>query len=128
MKPHFLSDEALEMIAARFRCLGEPMRLRILRALQSGEEKSVGQLVDELGATQANISKHLKVLVDAGILARRPQSTAVYYRIVAPEIYELCRIVCDSMAEQISTQAARLGLRVSAPRRTRSRRVARQLS
>ncbi|MFH4234103.1 metalloregulator ArsR/SmtB family transcription factor, partial [Acinetobacter baumannii] len=77
----FLSDEALEMIAARFRCLGEPMRLRILRALQSGEEKSVGQLVDELGATQANISKHLKVLVDAGILARRPQSTAVYYRI-----------------------------------------------
>jgi ArsR family transcriptional regulator len=117
-KKRTLSDEALEMVAARFRCLGEPMRLKILRALQDGSEKSVTQLVAELGATQANVSKHLKTLVEAGILARRPQGTTVYYRIAAPEIFELCEVVCNTLAAQLSTQAERLGLRVLQRRRT----------
>ena len=107
-----LSDEALEMIAARFRCLGEPIRLKILRALEDGEA-NVGHLVDLLHATQANVSKHLKVLVDAGILARRPQGTAAFYSIADPVALTLCRTVCDDLAEKLKAQAGVFGLTVS---------------
>jgi len=106
-----LSDEALQMIAARFRCLGEPVRLKILRTLEEGET-NVGQLVSLLHATQANISKHLKVLVDAGILARRPQGTSAYYSIADPVVLKLCETVCDDLAERLKSQAEVLGLRL----------------
>jgi DNA-binding transcriptional ArsR family regulator len=64
MNPLKLSDEAMELVAQRFRCMGEATRLKILRSLESGE-KSVGELTRELNAPQANISKHLKMLVEA---------------------------------------------------------------
>ncbi|MBM3791177.1 MAG: metalloregulator ArsR/SmtB family transcription factor [Acidobacteriota bacterium] len=108
-----LSDEALEMVAGRFRCLGEPIRLKIIRALEPGEA-NVGQLVEMLHATQANVSKHLKVLVDAGILARRPQGTAAFYHIADPLVMQLCQIVCDALAEKLRSQAEVLGLTVTA--------------
>lgn len=107
-----LSDEALEMVAARFRCLGEPMRLKILRALEDGEE-TVGQLVTELKANQANISKHLKVLMDAGVVSRRPLGTAAYYSISDPIILKLCKTVCDGLADKLKTQAEGFGMRLA---------------
>jgi DNA-binding transcriptional ArsR family regulator len=107
-----LSDEVLELVAERFRCLGEPIRLKILRALEEGEA-NVGQLVGGLHATQANISKHLKVLVDAGILARRPQGTSAYYSIVDPVVISLCRTVCTDLADKLRSQAEVFGLTVS---------------
>jgi len=111
-----LSDEVLELVAERFRCLGEPIRLKILRALEEGEA-NVGQLVGGLHATQANISKHLKVLVDAGILARRPQGTSAYYSIVDPVVISLCRTVCTDLADKLRSQAEVFGLTVSGTQR-----------
>ncbi len=113
-KPH-LSDEVLEMVASRFRCLGEPIRLKIIRALEM-EEANVGQLVEMLHATQANVSKHLKVLVDAGILSRRPQGTSAFYSIADPVVITLCEIVCDALAEKLRSQAEVFGLTVSEER------------
>lgn len=107
-----LSDEALEMIAARFRCLGEPIRLKILRALEEGEA-NVGQLVRLLRASQANVSKHLKVLVESGILARRARGTAAFYSIADPVALELCRIVCEDLARKLKAQASVFGLTVA---------------
>jgi DNA-binding transcriptional ArsR family regulator len=104
------------MVAMRFRSLGEPMRLKILNLLEGGE-MSVGQLVDRLGSSQANISKHLKVLVDAGVLSRRVRGTSAYYSISDPVILKICDTVCNGLAENLKTRAAGFGMQVEAPRR-----------
>ncbi len=108
-----LSDQALESIAARFRSLSEPTRLKILWLLESSE-LSVGQLVERLNSSQANVSKHLKVLLDAGVLARRSSGTSAYYSISDPVILKICDTVCSSMTDKIRHQAEEFGLKVSA--------------
>ena len=67
-----LSDEALQLVARRFAVLGEPMRLRLLQALFAGE-KSVGALATETSGTQANVSRHLQTIAEAGLVARRKE-------------------------------------------------------
>ena len=114
-----LSEEALEMVAARFRCLGEPLRLKILSRLKRGGELTVGQLVEELQANQANVSKHLKVLTDAGILMRRAQGTAAYYSISDPMVIQLCETVCNGVTEKLKSQAEGFGLTVAKPQKNR---------
>ena len=59
-----MSDKMLDLVARRFRTLGEPYRLRILQELEVGE-KSVGELVAALDGNQPNVSKHLQILSDA---------------------------------------------------------------
>lgn len=95
-----LSPEAMELVAHRFKLLGDPMRLRILHALQQGE-KSVTQLVEETGASQPNISKHLSVLKNAGLVKRRQESNSAYFSIGAPFIFDLCNIVCDGISKEL---------------------------
>ena len=112
-----LSDRALDMIAMRFRSLGEPMRLKILRLLEGGE-KSVGQLVEKLQSSQANISKHLKVLVGAGVLARRVQGTSAFYSISDPVILKICDTVCSGLTKNLRSQAEGFGYEL-APKRSR---------
>src|ERR1035437_1475206 len=73
-----LSEEAIELIAARFRALGEVSRLRLIVAIGNGE-KNVSQLVAATGLTQANVSRHLQTLTDAGILVRRKEGVWVFY-------------------------------------------------
>lgn len=104
-----LSDQALELIAARFRVLGEPMRLRLLIALENGE-LNVTQLVDATQATQANVSRHLQTLTEAGILGRRKEGLNVYYHIADPGIFELCEEVCGSLQKRYGDQARAFGL------------------
>ncbi len=98
--PKPLSPEALELVAHRFKLLGDPMRLTILHALQSGE-KSVNQLVQETGASQPNISKHLSALRNAGLVKRRKESNLAYFSIAAPFIFDLCHIVCEGIHAEI---------------------------
>lgn len=112
-----LSDQALDLVAMRFRSLGEPMRLKILRLLE-GDEKSVGQLVEQLRSSQANVSKHLKVLVGAGVLARRVQGTSAYYSISDPVILKICDTVCSGMADSLRSQVEGFGFKL-AHKRTR---------
>ncbi len=92
-RPAPLSEEAFELIAARFRILSEPMRLKILHALSAGE-MTVGQLVQKTAAGQANISKHLGILLDAGIVTRRKDGLCAYYGIADRSVFELCEKIC----------------------------------
>lgn len=96
-----LSEVALAMIAERFRVLAEPMRLRILHALWD-EERTVGDVIAAVGASQANVSKHLAVLQQAGLVARRKHGLRAYYRIADPTVFDLCGVVCESLHDHLS--------------------------
>jgi len=107
MNRQSLSDTALDLIASRFRVLGEPMRLKLLIALES-RERNVSELVASTGATQANVSRHLQTLADAGILGRRKEGLNVYYFIADPSIFDLCERVCGSLQKRFGAQAQAL--------------------
>ena len=98
-----LSDEALELIAGRFRVLSEPMRLKLLNTLGESE-MSVCELVEATGAGQANVSKHLGILLDAGLVSRRREGLNVFYRIADQTIFDLCSSVCDSLGSRLTAQ------------------------
>jgi len=96
-----LTPQTIDLVAERFRTLGEPMRLRLLEVLRSGEH-SVGDLVDRTGGGQANVSKHLQILLAGGLVARRKDGTTVLYHLADPSVFQLCDIVCgrvEAMAE-----------------------------
>jgi DNA-binding transcriptional ArsR family regulator len=103
-----LSAEALEHVARRFAVLSEPMRLRLIQALFTGE-KNVNALVEETGGTQANVSRHLQTLTQAHILSRRKEGLQVFYTIADPSIFKLCELVCGSLEKQFSKQAEAFG-------------------
>ena len=104
-KRQMMSLEALQLVAARFKVLSDPMRLRILHLLE-GEETSVSALTEAVESTQPNVSKHLKTMQDAGLLARRQEGNTVYYSIADPTVFELCDVVCSSLAERFSAHAS----------------------
>ena len=108
MLPHPLPEELAELIARRFRAIGEPLRVRLLDLLRDGE-LGVSELAEQLDAGQQNISKHLGVLADAGMLARRKQGNHVYYRIADEDVFALCEQVCGSLQSQLSSLAALVG-------------------
>lgn len=94
-----MSDKMLDLVARRFRTLGEPYRLRILQVLEEGE-KSVGELVAALDGNQPNVSKHLQILSDSGLIGRRREGTSVFYAISDPMVFKLCALVCSSEVEK----------------------------
>lgn len=99
-----VAPEALAPIADYFKVLSEVSRLQILNCLRSGE-MNVTELGEATGLGQANLSKHLKILTQAGVLARNPQGVSVYYEISDPVIFDLCELVCDRVAERMQQQA-----------------------
>ena len=103
--PHPLPADLVELIARRFRAIGEPFRIRLLDALREGEA-TVGDLSEALDASQQNISKHLAVLADTGILGRRKDGNRVYYRIVDDGVLTLCEDVCGSVQQQLRSLSA----------------------
>jgi DNA-binding transcriptional ArsR family regulator len=112
-----LAPEVLELVAARFRILGDPVRLRLLQRLH--RETSVGELALEIGTTQPNVSKHLKVLLDAGMVARRQEGNVAYYAIADESVFELCDLVCERLRDRFEQQAKAL-MTASAPPRARA--------
>ena len=94
-----LPIEALGQVAAYFQALSEPTRLRILSLLREGE-RNVGELAQLCDYTSANISRHLAVLSKHGLVARENRGTSVYYRIADDSVYQLCDLVCGSIARQ----------------------------
>ena len=102
-----MSWEALELVADRFRALSEPIRLRILQILQNGET-GVSALVEGIGSTQPNISKHLKVLQDVGLVKRRQVGTSAYYSIADEMVFELCEMVCSKLRDRLEAQVGAL--------------------
>ncbi len=94
-----LPDDLVELIAARFRALSEPTRLKLLGRLREGEA-TVHELSQPMGTTPQNVSKHLGVLQRAGIVARRKQGNFAYFRIVDEGVFSLCEAVCGSLQQQ----------------------------
>ena len=91
----------MELIAARFRVLAEPMRIKLLDRLRAGDA-TVQQLQDALGASQQNVSKHLGVLLGAGMVARTKRGTSSLYSIADPGVFELCEQVCGGVRRQVA--------------------------
>ena len=116
-----LDDRALAHVADYFRALSEPLRLRILNALRE-HARNVGQLTELLDCSQANVSKHLATLTRLGLVERRTQGTAAYYRIADPSVYQLCDLVCGQMAERYASQAEIMAQAAGAPRTRPARR------
>jgi DNA-binding transcriptional ArsR family regulator len=108
ISPGELSDSALELIAARFKVLSESNRLRLIIALEEGE-RNVTDLVNATGLTQANVSRHLQTLTDAGILRRRKEGSTVFYSIADPGIFKMCEHVCGSVQKQLQQQSKAFG-------------------
>jgi DNA-binding transcriptional ArsR family regulator len=104
-KVKLLSDEALVLIAAQFKALAEPLRLKLLSHLMQGE-LTVGQLVDATGAGQANVSKHLAQLRQAGMVAMRKEGLSTYCSIADPVVVQLCEIMCARLMAEHSARAA----------------------
>jgi ArsR family transcriptional regulator len=94
--PPLTADE-LELIAGRFKLLGEPMRLRILQTV-CRSPRTVSDIVTASGSTQANVSKHLALLAAAGILRREKSGQCVYYGIKDPLVVRLCELVRAQLA------------------------------
>ena len=99
-----LDDRQLSAVAELFATLSEPSRLRILQVLQSGPA-SVGDIVDQTGFKQANVSKQLGILQTAAIIARRPDGNRAIYSIELPLVFDLCELVCQGIAKQAADYA-----------------------
>lgn len=98
---HPLPDPLVELIAQRFRVIGEPMRIKLLDRLRDGSA-TVGELVEALRASQQNVSKHLGVLHQAGIVSRTKEGTSVRYAIADDTVFALCELVCGGLREQFA--------------------------
>lgn len=103
-----LTPEVLNLIAERFRALGEPARLQILSTLRQGEQ-SVSELVEETGLGQANVSKHLQLLFSLGFVQRRRDGIYVLYSLADQEIFDLCDIMCGRIEREHEERAKLLG-------------------
>jgi DNA-binding transcriptional ArsR family regulator len=106
--PHPLPEPLVHLIARRFRVIGEPMRIRLLDRLRNGEA-SVGELTADVGASQQNVSKHLGLLAEAGIVAKRREGTHVLYSIADQSIFSLCEEVCGGVQRQLAELNALVG-------------------
>ncbi len=91
-----LTPEKIELVAERFRALGEPARLHMMNALRAGEQ-TVGELVEATGFGTANVSKHLQLLHAAGFVTRRKEGLYVYYGLAGEDVFRLCDIMCGRL-------------------------------
>ena len=98
--PHPLPDDLVELIARRFRVIGEPMRIRLLDRLRErrGDRR---RALGGIGRLAAERLQALAVLAEVGILGRRKQGNHVYYRVVDEGVFALCEDVCGSLQQQL---------------------------
>lgn len=102
-----LPPSALAQVADYFKVLSELSRLQVLCSLRSGS-KNVTEIIEETGLGQANVSKHLKILTQIGIISRTPQGASVYYEIAEPLIFDLCEFVSDRLFIRLEEQSQQL--------------------
>ncbi len=98
--PHPLPDPLVDLVAERFRVLGEPMRIKLMDRLRDGAA-SVSELQDAVGASQQNVSKHLGILRSAGMVSRTKQGTRTVYEISDPSMFELCEVVTEGLRRRL---------------------------
>ena len=100
-----LDDVALEQVAGYFRALAVPLRLKMLNALRE-HECTVGELTELFGCSQANVSKHLAVLSQNGLVRKTARGTSKFYRVADPRTYQLCDLVCGQIGKRYAEEAA----------------------
>lgn len=98
-----LSPEFIEHVARRFRTLGDATRLMVIQSLMNGP-KAVGDIVAATGKTQANVSKHLAVLAEEGILSRTRDGNHIIYEVTDSLVFQLCDLVCGSVRNRLTRE------------------------
>lgn len=83
------NEEDIFQASYSLKAMAHPLRLKILCILGGSGEVSVHDIVDQVGTSQSNISQHLSILREKGILASRKDANKVYYRIADPKILQL---------------------------------------
>ncbi len=99
--PSPIPVDLAEMIATRMRVIGDPSRIRILDQLRGGE-LSVTEITERLGMSQQNASKHLGVMLGAGVVSRRKEGTSSLYTVSDDGVFELCEQVCGGLQNQLA--------------------------
>jgi ArsR family transcriptional regulator, virulence genes transcriptional regulator len=85
--------------------LANPIRLAILHTLD-GCEKSVNELTDIIGISQSNLSQHLALMRQKGIVKTRKQATSIYYSVTNPKINQACDTIRGVLLDQLKQQHA----------------------
>jgi DNA-binding transcriptional ArsR family regulator len=98
-----LNPDLLRLVAERFKALSEPARLDILNALRAGE-MTVSELVEETGLGQANLSKHIQMLLAHNFVSRRKEGLFSYYAIADRDVFRLCDLVCGRLASEVAVR------------------------
>ncbi len=97
------SDELYSRIAERLKALADPTRLKILHAVED-RELCVSDILAEVGGSQANVSKHLSRMRASGVLASRREGTSIFYRVIDPAAFTVCRAVCDALEQRAESE------------------------
>ena len=103
MRTTDLPPALLAGIAQRFKALAEPARLQLLQSLRGGEA-TVGELVRRTGLSQANVSKHLHLLLGLDFVARRKEGLFTYYRLADRDVLRLCDLMCGRIERETRTR------------------------
>lgn len=107
--PNGMDDLAFEQIALYFKALSEPARLKVLALLKSRGSMNVSELTEFMACSQPNVSKHLAVLTQAGLIRRQTRGTASYFEIADPRVHALCELACGSLCERLEDGLGRQG-------------------
>ena len=94
-----MNPDLIRLVAERFKVLSEPARLEILNALRDGE-MTVSELVDTTGLGQANLSKHLQMLLAHGFVLRRKDGLFSHYSLADRDVFKLCDLMCGRLASE----------------------------
>lgn len=116
-----LTDGQIDQVAARFRALSEPSRLRVLNALMDGP-RGMGELMELTGLQQSNLSRQVTELERAGCVARERRGREVVVLIADPTLSALCELVCGALRKQTTAERAAWSDRPTARRTRRSPR------
>lgn len=111
-KPPEMSDEALELVARRFRALGSSSRLRILHSLM-GTDCSISELVEATGLKASNLSRHLSDLEQEGCIRRVRDGKEVIVSLIDESLRDLCELVCGALQQKLDTHRSALPRRRS---------------
>ncbi|MCW4050023.1 MAG: metalloregulator ArsR/SmtB family transcription factor [Candidatus Bathyarchaeota archaeon] len=106
MSVNLPEDRVLEFKARLFKVIADPNRLKILEILRSGEHCQC-DIIPVIGQSQPTVSRHLRLLEEAGLLLKRKEGTKVIYRVLDEHIFNLIDVLDDSMMRLISEEIAK---------------------
>ena len=98
-----MSPQLMDLVAERFKVLAEPARLQILSQLRD-REMTVSDLVEATGMGQANVSKHLALLLSLGFVARRKEGLFAFYELADNRVFQLCDLMCARIESELTTR------------------------